>query len=169
MLRTSRFFPEVDDNPERRDRYDDLNLKVNEYLYRRVDLADAVEAHVLAAERVPASGFGRYIVSATTPFRQEHLSRLRTDAAGVVRQLFPDYEEVYRRRGWKMFSGIDRVYVNHRARQELGWRPRFDFRYVLDRLQRGEAVFSSLTRAVGSKGYHAQSFESGPYPIENSG
>ena len=113
VLRTSRFFSEVDDNPQRRDQYDDLNVKVNEYLHRRVDLADAVAAHILAAERVPVIGFGRYIVSATTPFRPEHLSRLRTDAAGVVRRLFPDYEEVYRRRGWKMFSGIDRVYVNH--------------------------------------------------------
>lgn len=168
VLRTSRFFPEVDDNPERRDRYDDLNLKVNEYLYRRVDLADAIEAHMLAAERVRVIGFGRYIVSATTPFRPEHLSHLRADAAGIVRQLFPDYEEVYGRRGWKMFSVIDRVYVNDRARQELGWRPCFDFGHVLDRVQRGEDVFSSLARAVGSKGYHAQRFEDGPYPVESS-
>lgn len=68
-----------------------------------------------------------------------------------------------------MFTGIDRVYVNERARQELGWRPRFDFGHVLDRVQRGEDVFSSLARAVGSKGYHAQRFKDGPYPIEGSG
>lgn len=168
VLRTSRFFPEVDDNRDRRHRYDDINLKVNEYLHRRVDLADVVEAHVLAAEQVAEIGFGRYIVSATTPFEPAHLSRLRTDAAGVVRSLFPDYEEIYRRLGWSMFPSIDRVYVNRRAREELGWRPRFDFRCVLDRLERGEDVFSSLARAVGSKGYHAQRFADGPYPIGSS-
>ncbi len=168
VLRTSRFFPEPDDDPTLRQGYVDRNLKVNEYLYRRLDLADAVEAHLIAAEKAPAIGFGRYLVSATTPFEKEHVSRLRSDAPGVVRSLFPDYEEEYSRRGWTMLPGIDRVYVNHRAREELGWRPRFDFRHVLDRLQRGEDVFSPLARAVGIKGYHPRSFEGGPYPVESS-
>ena len=166
VLRTSRFFPEADDNPELRKQYDDLNLKVNEYLYRRLDLSDAVEAHILAAEQAPVIGFGRYIVSATTPFVQEDLSQLRTDAPGVIRSLFPEYEEEYGRRGWSMLPGIDRVYVNRRAREELGWRPRFDFEHVLDRLQCGEDAFSSLAREVGIKGYHPQTFKDGPYPVE---
>jgi hypothetical protein len=61
------------------------------------------------------------------------------------------------------------VYVNRRAREELGWRPRCDFRSVLDRLKRDEDIFSPLARAVGSKGYHAQSFEDGPYPVDEDG
>ena len=157
VLATCRFFPEVDDDAEISRQYETLNLKVNEYLYRRLDLADAVDAHILAAEQVPAiGGFRRYVVSATTPFEPQHLLRLRTDAPAVVRGLFPDYEEVYRQRGWRMLPGIDRVYVNHRARQELAWQPRFDFRHILDRLRCGDDVFSPLARAVGSKGYHAQ-------------
>ncbi|MGH9197970.1 MAG: NAD-dependent epimerase/dehydratase family protein, partial [Acidimicrobiia bacterium] len=104
----------------------------------------------------------------TSPFEPHDLFQLRTDAPGVVRRLFPDYEELYRPRNWRMFPGIDRVYVNHRAREELGWKPRFDFRHVLERLMHGDAVFSSLARAVGSKGYHARSFEEGPYPVERS-
>ena len=154
VLRTSRFFPEEDDNPEMREQYDDLNLKVNEYLYRRLDIADAVDVHLLATERAPVIGFGRYVVSATTPFEPEQLSRLRTDAPGVVRELFPDCEEEFHRRGWRMLPAIDRVYVNRRAREELGWMPRFDFRHVLDRLRHGEDAFSPLARTVGSKGYH---------------
>jgi UDP-glucose 4-epimerase len=169
VLRTSRFFPDPDDNPKRRQRYDDLNLKANEFLYRRVDLHDAVAAHLVAAELAPSIGFGRYLVSATTPFEPEHLLRLRSDAPGIVRSLFPDYEEEYRSRRWTMSSGIDRVYVNSRAREQLGWRPRFDFRYVLDRLQCGEDVFSPLAREVGVKGYHPQSFNDEPYPVESGG
>lgn len=49
---------------------------------------------------------------------------------------------------------IDRVYVNERARRELGWRPRHDFARVLARLPAGEDPRSELARAVGSKGYH---------------
>lgn len=169
ILRTARFFPEVDDDRDARDRYDDLNLKVNEYLYRRLDLADAVEAHLLAAERAPTLGFRRYVVSATSPFGPEHLQQLRTDAPSVVRGLLPDYEDLYRQRGWRMLPSIDRVYVNRRARNELGWAPKVDFCQVLERLRMGEDVFSPLARAVGSKGYHPQSFAEGPYPVEKRG
>lgn len=169
ILRTARFFTEADDDPDLRTGYDDLNLKVNEYLYRRLDLADAVEAHILAAERAAELGFGRYVVSSTSPFERRHLARLRTDAPGVVQGLFPDYEDAYRQRGWRMLPGIDRVYVNRRARDELGWKPRFDFRHVLDRLERGEEAFSALATGVGVKGYHSQTFEDGPYPVEGNG
>jgi nucleoside-diphosphate-sugar epimerase len=166
VLRTARFFPEPDDDPELRHRYDDLNLKVNEYLYRRLDLSDAVEAHVLAAERGPEIGFARYVLSATSPFEREHLARLRTDAPSVVRELFPNYEDVYRPRRWEMLPSIDRVYVNRHARDELGWKPRFDYRSVLERVKGGEEVFSELAGRVGSKGYHSQRFAEGPYPVE---
>ncbi len=167
VLRIARFFPEQDDDPERRRAFDDLNLKVNEFLYRRLDLEDGVEAHLLAAERAAEIGFGRYIVSATTPFRPEHAARLRVDAPGVVAELVPEYRDEYLRRGWKMLPGIDRVYDNRRAREDLGWQPRFDFRYVVARLRDGHHPLSRLAAAVGSKGYHAQAFDGdGPYPVE---
>src|SRR5437868_9002864 len=59
ILRTSRFFPEEDDDPEIRRAYDADNVKVNEFLHRRVDLEDVVAAHLLAVERAPSIGFGR--------------------------------------------------------------------------------------------------------------
>jgi nucleoside-diphosphate-sugar epimerase len=165
VLRTSRFFPEEDDNPETRQAYHDNNVKANEYLYRRVDLQDVVSAHLLALEKAPAIGFGRYIISATTPFLPDDLPELRADAPTVVRRRAPDYEVEYTRRGWKMFPSIDRVYVNERARQDLGWQPRYDFGHVLDCLRAGADPRSPLARAVGSKGYHAQPFAEGPYPV----
>jgi nucleoside-diphosphate-sugar epimerase len=165
VLRTSRFFPEEDDREEIRSAYDDLNVKANEYLYRRVDLEDAVSAHLLALRRAPAIGFGRYVVSATTPFRPEERVGLRADAPGVVARHFPDYEAEHRRRGWRMFPSLERVYVNAKARSELGWRPRHDFRSVLDRLREGQDPRSPLARAVGSKGYHPRTFFPRPYPV----
>jgi UDP-glucose 4-epimerase len=156
ILRTSRFFPEPDDRDEVRAGYLDLNLKVNELLYRRVDLADAVDAHLAALERAPALGFGRYIVSATTPFAPADAAALARDAPAVVARLFPDYAEIYARRGWRMLPAIERVYDNARARRDLGWTPRHDFRHALDRLARGEDPRSDLALAVGAKGYHAE-------------
>jgi nucleoside-diphosphate-sugar epimerase len=165
ILRTSRFFPEEDDNSTTRQSYEDSNVKVNELLYRRADLEDVVAAHLLAIEKAPLIGFGRYIISATTPFQQEDLLELRTSAEDVVKRHFPDYGEEYARRGWRMFPSIDRVYVNERARRDLGWQPRYDFRHVLDLLQSGIDFRSSLARAIGSKGYHANRFAAGPYPV----
>jgi len=157
VLRTSRFFPEGDDRDDVREGYDDLNVKVNELLYRRVDLEDVVGAHLAALERAPALGWGRYIVTATTPFSREDLAELRSDAPAVVRRLVPEYEAVYAERGWTMFPGIERVYVNERARFELGWAPRYDFRHALDLLRAGEHPGSPLAASVGAKGYHAVS------------
>jgi nucleoside-diphosphate-sugar epimerase len=153
VLRTSRFFPEEDDDPAARRAYGDDNLKVNELLHRRVDLGDVVAAHLLAAEKAPSIGFGRYIISATTPFHPDDLPELRVSAPEVVRRRIPGYEGEYARRGWRMFPGIDRVYVNERARRELGWCPRYNFRAALDRLKAGGDLRSPLARAVGSKGY----------------
>jgi hypothetical protein len=66
VLRTSRFFPEEDDDSAARQAYDDANLKVNELLYRRADIEDVVSAHMLAMQMAPTIGFGLYIISATT-------------------------------------------------------------------------------------------------------
>jgi UDP-glucose 4-epimerase len=152
-LRTSRFFPEPDFDAAMRERYADDNMKVTEYLHRRVDLEDAVGAHLLAAEHARRIGFGRYIISATTPFSPGDLAELRRDAPLLTRRRVPDYAAEYERRGWRMAPGIDRVYVNERARNELGWRPKYDFPALIDRLRAGEDVRSPLARVVGSKGY----------------
>jgi len=166
ILRTSRFFPEADDRKETRQSYDDCNAKVNEFLFRRADIEDVVDAHLLALTKAPTLGFGRYIVSATTPFVPADLQELRANAPATVRRLVPRYEELYARRGWSMFPEIDRVYVNERARRELGWRPRYNFAHIVERLLAGDDPRSSLARSVGSKGYHPEVFADGPYPVD---
>ena len=166
VLRTSRFFPEEDDDRAVRDAFADENAKANEYLYRRVDVEDVVSAHLLAARLAPSLGFRRYIVSATTPFGPDDLADLRRDAPSVVRRRAPRYEAEYARRGWAMVPSVDRVYINARARAELGWRPRYDFAFVVERLTAGQDFRSPLARLVGAKGYHAETFAEGPYPVE---
>jgi UDP-glucose 4-epimerase len=154
VLRTSRFFPEDDDLPERRDAHADANLKLNELLYRRADIQDIVDVHLLALEKSPTIGFGRYIVSATSPFTHDDLPALRSDPASVVARHVPAYAAQFARRGWTMLDSVDRVYVNDKARRELGWQPRHDFAGAVDRLSRDEGFGSELARAVGAKGYH---------------
>ena len=166
VLRTSRFFPEEDDDRSVRGRYSDDNLKTNEYLHRRVDIEDVVGAHLLAARRAPMLGFRRYIISATTPFLPEDLDGLRAHAPLVVGRRVPGYDAIYAQHGWKMAQGIDRVYVNQRARNELGWTPRHDFTALIARLATGEDIRSPLARLIGSKGYHAETFRDGPYPVD---
>jgi UDP-glucose 4-epimerase len=65
-----------------------------------------------------------------------------------------------------MFPQIDRVYVNALARQELGWRPKYDFQHVLDCLRGGRDWRSPLAIVVGAKGYHEDGFGEQPYPVE---
>lgn len=167
ILKTSRFFPEEDDKKAIRDRYEDANSKANELLYRRVDLADVVTAHLLALSKAPQIGFSKYIISATSVFSPEDLATLSVDAPSVVERLYPSYPALYQQKNWTMFPSIDRVYVNQKARQELNWLPSYDFSYVLECLQEGKDFRSPLSVEVGRKGYHDQSFAEGPYPVSN--
>jgi glyoxylate carboligase len=91
---------------------------------------------------------------------------LRRDAPLVARRRVPEHAAEYARRGWTMAPGIDRVYVNERARSELGWRPRYDFRFLIECLAAGQDFRSPLARLIGSKGYHTESFADGPYPVD---
>jgi nucleoside-diphosphate-sugar epimerase len=165
VLRTSRFFPEEDDDPAARKSYADDNTKANEYLFRRVAIEDVVEAHLLAIERASAIGFGKYIISATTPFLPGDCARVRVDAPSVVSLRAPGWVDEYARRGWRMFPSIDRVYDNALARQDLGWRPKWDFAAIVERLRETGDIRGPLARQVGVKGYHAERFEGAPYPV----
>jgi len=165
VLRMSRFFPEQDDSADVRCRYQTANAQADELLYRRVDIEDAVSAVMRALERAADIGFSRYIISATTPFTPEDLPLLGHDAPRVARRLFPDSEALYSARHWKLCPKIDRVYVNNRARTELGWIPKYDFAFAMKCLSLGQDFRSALSQVVGSKGYHETSFAEGPYPV----
>jgi UDP-glucose 4-epimerase len=134
VLRTARFFPEGDDMAHVIAQSDE-NAKANEFLFRRLTVADAAEAHVAALGRAPALGFGQFIVAAPTPFRPGDCAELIVAAPEVVARYFPDYPELYRRRGWTMFQSIDRVYSSRRAEEQLGFRCRTGFADILDRLR----------------------------------
>jgi UDP-glucose 4-epimerase len=164
ILRTSRFFPEEDDDSDMRSLYGKENAQANELLYRRADIEDIVTAHIGAAGKAGAIGFGRYIVSATTPFTKADLANLRGNGADVVERLYPGSAALYAKNGWRMLADFDRVYDNRAARAALGWRPRYDFAHVLDCLREGRDFRSELARQIGSKGYHDETFADGPYP-----
>ncbi len=115
ILRTSRFFPEPDDRDDVRSTYDDLNLKVNEFLYRRVDIEDVVSAHRLALERAPAIGFGRYIISSTLAVharRSERHPRRPSGRRGAALSGLPGHL----RRARLEHVPVDRARIRQRAR-----------------------------------------------------
>lgn len=166
VLRTSRFFPEDDDTPAIREGYADENAKANEFLFRRVDLEDTVRAHIAAMNAAARIGFGLYVISATAPFGPADLATLRHEPEHVVARRFPGFQATYATRGYRMFPSIDRVYVNTRGRRALGWHPKYDFGQILAQIAAGEPIGSPLARTVGIKGYHAEFFADGPYPVD---
>jgi len=165
ILKTSRFFLEEDDKKQLRELYKDLNIKANEYLYRRVDIEDVVSAHLLALNKVNSIGFRKYVISSTSPFEKEDLIDLHLDASKVVRKKYPEFEKIYAQKQWKMFPHIDRVYVNQRARKELDWNPKYEFQHVLNCLKENKDFRSKLSFELGIKGYHKETFKEGPYPV----
>lgn len=133
VLRTSRFFPEEDDMAQFIAQTGE-NTKANEYLFRRLSVEDAAEAHVAALARAPEIGFDTFIISAMTPFSPCDCRALIVDAPAVVMRYFPHYSDLYARRGWTMFDSIDRVYDAGKAARRLGFTCKVGFREVLGRL-----------------------------------
>jgi UDP-glucose 4-epimerase len=138
VLRTSRFFPEADDMAHAISQTDD-NTKANEFLFRRLTVEDAAEAHVAALEKATELGFDIFVISAPTPFVPDDCEALIRDAPSVVERYFPDFRRLYATKGWTMFQSIDRVYDPSRAHQRLGFVCRTGFREVLAKLVEGTA------------------------------
>ncbi|TIQ34847.1 MAG: NAD(P)-dependent oxidoreductase [Mesorhizobium sp.] len=134
VLRTARFFPEADDMAHAIEQ-SDANTKANELLFRRLTVEDAADAHVAALEKAPSLGFDIFIVSAPTPFQPNDCAELIADAPSAVARYFPDYPRLYARKGWTMFSSIDRVYDPSRAREKLGFTCKTSFADVLAALE----------------------------------
>ena len=130
VLRTARFFPEADDMAHAIEQ-SDANTKANEFLFRRLTVEDAAEAHVVALQRAPSLGFDVFIVAAPTPFQSQDCEALLVDAPSVVARYFPAYPAIYRRLGWSMFRSIDRVYSPRHAETTLGFRCRTGFAEIL--------------------------------------
>lgn len=159
VLRTSRFFPEEDDDEDRRASMSDENLKVLELAYRRCDIEDIVSASVCAMKRAKDIRWGKYIISAPPPFKNDlnTLNALNRNPAEVFGKEFPDVDVIFKKKGWKHLARIDRVYDSSRAVKEIGWNPEYTFEKTVERLMRGEQWKSDLTARVGRKGYHAVS------------
>ncbi|MCR9086063.1 MAG: NAD(P)-dependent oxidoreductase [Rhodobacteraceae bacterium] len=165
VLRTSRFFPEPDDDAAVRAAMSDLNVKAMEFLYRRVDLADAAAAHLDALRPRDAPDFERFVISAPSPFLPEDAARLRDDLPGLLDMRCPGASETFRAAGLSVPQGLGRVYDSRAARAGLGWRPAFDFARILDQIRSGDPIGSPLARAVGTKGYHGAQYSDGLYPV----
>lgn len=136
ILRPSRFFPDLDLDDESEEA--SHNRKANEFLHRRVDIRDLVEAYCKAVNCVEKLGFGLFIISAQTPLSNSHaktplpkcdLQTLITNAPHEVRKFFPEYEGAYESRGWEMPRRIEFVYDSCEAAKSTGldWKPRYDF------------------------------------------
>lgn len=166
VLRTSRFFPEEDDSAAARAEFSNLELKANEFLHRRVDVEDAARAHLDAMAHLGRIDFGRFVISAPPPFVPADCADLRRDAAALIERRVPGARAVYAQRGLRLPTTLGRVYDSARARRALGWAPTYDFARVLGQLERGEPIGSALARRIGRKGYHAERFADGPYPVD---
>jgi UDP-glucose 4-epimerase len=165
ILRTSRFFPEPDDDPARRAAYPGDNLHVVELLYRRVDIEDAAQAHFDALDRAASLGFGRYIISAPPPFRREDCPELGRNLASIMADIYPEYKTIFATMGWRLPDRLDRVYDPSRAIAALDWQPRYTFKAALDRVATGAPPMSLLAREIGIKGYHGPRYRDGLYPV----
>lgn len=174
VLRPSRFFHEADDDEATRSRFAaDANIKTNEFLYRRVDVADIVSAHLLAMvkaadvverhKRTPEAVVQAptFVVSPLSPLRLEDMAALGSGESVVDvlrRRLDPEtfaaVDRLYSSQGWA-WPSLDRVYDSAATVEGLGWTPKFDFgavcRLQLQRIERAAAMAASSSAAPSGR------------------
>ena len=100
------------------------------------------------------SGFGDTSSAQRRHFCPTTSRNCESTRRAVVRRRVLHYVAEYHATWLEDVPSIDRVYVNDRARAELGWHPRHDFDAVVRRLSADDDLSSSLARTIGSKGYH---------------
>ena len=86
VLRTARFFPEEDDMAHAIVQSEE-NTKVNEFLFRRLTVEDAAEAHVAALDKAPDARlrhFHRLRENAVSPKRLRGADRRRAFGGGAL-------------------------------------------------------------------------------------
>ncbi|WP_156841837.1 NAD-dependent epimerase/dehydratase family protein [Novosphingobium aquimarinum] len=135
ILRTGRFFPEDDDthvDPPGE------NLKANEFLNRRLSVADCARLHLAALDRI--EGCEVLIGSAPPPFAPAEAKELARDAPAVIARHFPDAAKLYAARGWRLPATIERVYDPGKAERLLGWRAQTDFGAILAAMREGREL-----------------------------
>ena len=108
------------------------NTKANEFLFRRLSVEDAAEAHVAALAGRREIGFDTFIISAMTPFSREDCRELIVDAPSVVRALLPaTIARSTPGAAGRCSTSIDRVYDSSKAMRKLGFVCRTGFREIL--------------------------------------
>jgi UDP-glucose 4-epimerase len=143
------------------------NIKTLEYLYRRVELVDVVEAHRKAAEHLKNLRFAPYIISATSPFLEGDLAVLNTDARAVIEKRVPELAARFKQFDGSVFPQIERVYINAVARRDLGWEPRCDVNKMLAEIVDAKQPKSIISQQIVTIGYHGEVFEEGPIPVQD--
>ena len=162
VLRTSRFFPEADDHKvvagdlRRRQCEGERVPPSARRSRRRRERASA------GRRRAPAIGFGRYIISATTPFLPEDLLDLRVNAPGVVRRRVPAMRPSTRVAAGRCFRASIGCMSTIAPAASWGGGRAMTSPHHRQRLTSGGRLPRARWRgSIGAKGYHAERLPTG--------
>ena len=165
VLRTSRFFPEDDDDPAMRSAYArrtrrPTSCSIAGWISRTRSAPICSPRRARRRSASPATSSRRPARSSNVISRRWHATRPVSCASSIriVRSSMPRAAGGCSPRSTASMSTT-------RARRELGWRPEFDFAHVLRSLREGRDFRSTLAREVGAKGYHDTHFRRWPYPV----
>ena len=118
VLRVSRFWNEP------------IAEKLFYRMYRGLDVRDVAFAHKLAIEK-EFQKFDIFNISAQSIFSKDDLSELKHNTKVLLQERIPELIVYYESRNWQIPASIDRVYVIDKARNELGYSPKYNIKQML--------------------------------------
>lgn len=112
------------------------------FLYGGVDERDVASAVVAALDVIRTSvpgGFAAYDIFSALPYDESDARSLRSDPDAVIARHWPDAPALMERAGVKPWGPINEWYDISRAREGLGWTPRYGFTEFLAALREGRS------------------------------
>ena len=123
VLRVSRFWNEP------------LENKIFYRMYRGVDVRDVADAHQLALYK-SFDEFQIFNISSQSIFAKGDVRDLKNNCRTLLELKIPELLNYYQSQNWTLPSSIDRVYVIDRAKDFLGYTPKYNVLELLREHQR---------------------------------
>jgi nucleoside-diphosphate-sugar epimerase len=95
-------------------------------LYRGLDEQDGAVGHILALEKTFQT-FEIYNISNESPFKKTDLQGLMTNPKQIIKQYYPEVEDIFKSKNWAFPDKIDRVYSIEKAKSQLNYSPSNNF------------------------------------------
>ncbi|BCM94409.1 uronate dehydrogenase [Abditibacteriota bacterium] len=116
-------------------------------LFGGVDERDVAQAALLSLTHAPQGNFDAFNIMADVPFTRADASALQNELVSTLERYYPTLASVAEANGWNILSQVwgRTIWSIQKARELLGYEPRYNFQQFLEAVEVGNADYAPTT------------------------